>query len=87
MKAIGRNIIIKKKKEDTFKKTDGGLMLTGKQRVDVRYKEAVVLHCGDDVKGIEEGKTIFYDKNASHRLEVDKEVFHVIRDIDVVVIL
>ena len=87
MKAIGRNIIIKKKKEDTVKKTDGGLMLTGSQRVDIRYKEATVLHCGDDVKGIEEGKTIFYDKNASHRLEVGKEVFHVIRDIDGVVIL
>ena len=34
-----------------------------------------------------EGKTIFYDKNASHRPEVGKEVFYVIRDIDVVVIL
>jgi len=87
MKAIGRNIIIKKNKEDTVKKTDGGLMLTSTQRVDVRYKEATVLNCGDDVKGIEEGKTIFYDKNASHRLEVGKEVFYVIRDIDVVVIL
>ena len=87
MKAIGRNIIIKKKKEDTVKKTDGGLMLTSTQRVDIRYKEATVLHCGDDVKGIEKGKTIFYDINASHRLEVGKEVFHVIRDIDVVVIL
>ena len=74
-------------REDTVKKTDGGLMLTGSQRVDIRYKEATVLYCGDDVKGIEEGKTIFYDKNASHRLEVGKEVFHVIRDIDVVVIL
>lgn len=87
MKAIGRNIIIKKKKEDTVKKTDGGLMLTSTQRVDIRYKEATVLYCGDDVKGIKEGKTIFYDKNASHRLEVGKEVFYVIRDIDVVVIL
>ncbi len=46
-----------------------------------------ILYCGDDVKGIEEGKTIFYDKNASHRLEVDKEVFYVIRDVDVVVVL
>ena len=87
MKAIGRNIIIKKKKEDTVKKTDGGLMLTRTQRDDVRYKEETVLNCGDDVKGIKEGKTILYDKNASHRLEVGKEVFHVIRDIDVVVIL
>ena len=63
MKAIGRNIIIKKKKEDTVKKTDGGLMLTHKQQ------------------------TIFYGKNASNRLEVNKEVFYVIRDIDVVVVL
>lgn len=62
-------------------------MLTHKQRVDVRYKEATVLHCGADVKGIKEGQTIFYDKNASNRLEVDKEVFYVIRDIDVVVVL
>lgn len=87
MIAVGRNIIIEKKKEDTIKKTDGGLMLTGKQRVDVRYKEATVLHCGSDVKGIEEGQTIFYDKNAGHRLEVDEQVFYVIRDIDVVVVL
>ena len=42
MKAIGRNIIIKKKKEDTVKKTDGGLMLTGSQRVDIRYKLSLI---------------------------------------------
>ena len=59
MIAVGRNIVIEKKKEDTIKKTDGGLMLTGKQRVDVRYKEVTVLHCGSDVKGIEEGQTTF----------------------------
>ena len=87
MISLSINIVIEKKKEDTIKKTDGGLMLTGSQRVDVRYKEATVLHCGSDVKGIEEGQTIFYDKNASHRLEVDKEVFYVIKDIDVVIVL
>jgi co-chaperonin GroES (HSP10) len=87
MKAIGRNIVIEKKKDDTIKKTDGGLMLTGKQRVDIRYKEAKVLHCGDQVKGIKEGQSIFYDKNAGHRLEVDKDVYYVIKDVDVVVIL
>ena len=87
MKAIGRNIIIETKKEDTIKKTDGGLMLTGKQRVDVRYKEAVVLHCGDDVRGVKKGNRIFYDKHSSNRLEVDKNVFYVIKDTDVVVVL
>ena len=87
MKAIGRNIIIETKKEDTIKKTDGGLMLTGKQRVDVRYKEAIVLHCGDDVRGVKKGNRIFYDKHSSNRLEVDKNVFYVIKDTDVVVVL
>ena len=87
MKAIGRNIIIKNKKEDTINKTDGGLMLTGKQRVDVRYKEATVLHCGDDVRGVKKGNRIFYDKHSGNRLEVDKNVFYVIKDTDVVVVL
>jgi len=87
MKAIGRNIIIENKKEDTIKKTDGGLMLTGKQRFDIRYKEAIVLHCGDDVRGVKKGNRIFYDKHSSNRLEVDKNVFYVIKDTDVVVVL
>ena len=87
MKAIGNNIVIDKVKEDTVAKTDGGLLLTNKQRVDVRYKKAKVLHCGDRVKGVKQGDYIFYDKNASNRLEVDKDVFYVIRDSDIVVIL
>jgi len=49
--------------------------------------ESNVLHCGDQVKGIKEGQSIFYDKNAGHRLEVDKDVYYVIKDVDVVVIL
>ena len=87
MKAIGNNIVIDKIKEDTVAKTDGGLLLTHKQRVDVRYKQATVLHCGDKVKGVKSGDVIFYDKNASHRLEVGTEVYYVIKDTDIVVII
>jgi len=75
MKAIGRNIIIKKKKEDTVKKTDGGLMLTHKQRVDIRYKEATVLNCGDDVKGIKEGQLFFMTKTQAIALKWIKKFF------------
>jgi co-chaperonin GroES (HSP10) len=87
MKAIGRNIVIDIKKEEAIKKTDGGLMLTNSQRVDVRYKEAKVLNCGSEVKGIKEGDTIYFDRTHAHRLEVEDKVYHVIRDIDVVVVL
>jgi co-chaperonin GroES (HSP10) len=87
MKAIGRNIILDKIKEETVVKTDGGLLLTHSQRVDVRYKQGEVIGCGDDVKGIKVGDIVFYDKNASNRLEVDKDVYYVIRDNDVVVVL
>lgn len=87
MRAIGNNIVIDKIKEETVAKTDGGLLLTNSQRVDVRYKKATVINCGEKVKGVKEGDSIFYDKNAGHRLEVDKEVLYVIRDSDVVVVL
>ena len=39
MKAIGRNIIIEKKKEGTTR-TEGGLLLAENQRDDIRYTEA-----------------------------------------------
>ena len=42
MKAIGRNLIIKKIKEGTTK-TKGGLLLSENQRDDIRYIEAEVL--------------------------------------------
>ena len=51
MKAIGRNIIIKKTEEQN-KSTKGGLILTEKQREDIRFQEAEVLHIGTDVVGV-----------------------------------
>ena len=87
MKAIGNNIIIDKKKEGPVAKTDGGLLLTNAQRQDVRYKEAKVLNCGELVVGVKEGDSIYYDKHAGHRLEVDKDIYYVIKLQDVVVVL
>ena len=87
MKAIGNNIIIDKIKEAPVSKTDGGLLLTESQRQDVRYKKAKVVNCGDLVNGIKEGDVIFYDKHAGHRVEVDNDVYYVIRLQDVVIVL
>ena len=86
MKAIGRNIIIKKTEEQN-KSTKGGLILTEKQREDIRFQEAEVLHIGTDVIGVKKDDKIFFDKAASHKIEINKEIYHVIKEQDVVVVL
>ena len=87
MKAIGNNILIDKIKEGPVSKTEGGLLLTQSQRQDVRYKKAKVINCGDQVTGVKEGDSIFYDRHAGHRIEIGDDVYYVIRFQDVVIVL
>ena len=86
MKAIGKCLVIEKIKEGTTT-TKGGLMLAENQREDIRYIEAKVLSVGEEVVGIKEGDMIFYDRHAGHKIDIDKETYHVIRLGDVVVVL
>ena len=86
MKAIGRNIIIEKIKEGTTK-TKGGLLLAENQREDIRYVEATVLSVGEQVEGLKEKDSIFFDRHAGHKIEIDKQAYHVIKNQDVVVVL
>jgi co-chaperonin GroES (HSP10) len=86
MKAIGRNLIIQKLKEGTTK-TKGGLMLAENQREDIRYIEAHVLSIGDEVVGVKENDKIFFDRHAGHKIEIGKEIYHVIKLADVVIVL
>jgi chaperonin GroES len=86
MKAIGRNLIIEKKKEGTTK-TKGGLLLAENQREDIRYTEADILSVGEQVEGLKEGDKIFFDRHAGHKIEIDKKTYHVIKAQDVVVVL
>jgi len=86
MKAIGRNIIIKKLKEGATK-TKGGLLLASAHKDDIRYVQSEVIKIGGDVVGLKEGDNIFYDKHAGHKIEINKEEFHVITMGDVVVVL
>jgi chaperonin GroES len=86
MKAIGKCLVIEKIKEGTTT-TKGGLMLAENQREDIRYIEAKVLSIGEEVVGVKEGDMIFYDRHAGHKIDIDKETYHVIRLGDVVVVL
>ena len=62
MKAVGKCLIIDKIKEGTTK-TKGGLLLAENQREDIRYIQAKVLSIGDEVVGVKEGDSIFYDRH------------------------
>jgi chaperonin GroES len=88
MKAVGKNIIIKKLKEGTTT-TKGGLLLAETQREDIRYTEATILSLGDDASatGLKQNDRVFFDRHAGHKIEVDKETYHVIKIQDVVVVL
>ena len=86
MKAIGRNIIIKKVKEGTTK-TKGGLLLAELHRDDIRYTEAKVISIGSAIVGVKENDRIFFDRHAGHKIELNKETYHVIKLQDVVVVL
>tara|TARA_R100000030_G_scaffold51152_1_gene38525 strand:+ start:1687 stop:1947 length:261 start_codon:yes stop_codon:yes gene_type:complete len=86
MKAVGRNLVIKKVKEGTTK-TKGGLLLAENQKEDIRYIEANVVSVGTEVNGIKKDDTIFFDRHAGHKIEVNKNTYHVIKAQDIVIVL
>ena len=86
MKAIGRNLIIKAVKQGVSE-TKGGLLLAEKQREDIRYEEATIISAGNEVVGIKEGDIIYFDKNNSHKIEIKKEIYSVVRMDHIVVVL
>ena len=86
MKAVGKYIVIKPIKEVNTT-TKGGLILTEKQREDVRYRRAKVVEPGSDVKVLNKGDEVYYDKAAGFNIEIKKERYKVIKEQDVVIIL
>jgi|TARA_B100001758_G_scaffold220766_1_gene209699 co-chaperonin GroES (HSP10) len=86
MRAIGNNLIIKKI-EESNQETKGGLILTQKQREDIRFQKAKVVEIGDSIVAVKKEDIIYFDKAAAHKIEIDKEPYHVIRQENVVVVL
>ncbi len=86
MKAIGRNLIVSLVKQGVAE-TKGGLLLGEKQREDIRYNEGIVISSGDEVVGIKEQDVIYFDKNNSHQIEINKNIYTVVNMNNVVVVL
>jgi len=86
MKAVGNYLVIKEIKEKTTK-TKGGLLLTDKIKEDIRYRQGVVKSVGSLVQGVKFDDKIYYDKNAGFNVEIDENIFLVIKQQDVVIVL
>lgn len=86
MEAIGKFIIITELKED-IKKTKGGLLLAENHREDIRYRKAKVVSPGSNVEGINIDDEIYYDRFAGHNIEIKDNIYKVIEERDVIIVL
>ena len=84
MKALNRFLIIKKHKIEP--KKVGGLIMPEKIDEDNRYIKGTVISVGNLVEYIKENDVIYYDKHAGHGLSLKDTLYHVIKDIDVVIV-
>ena len=84
MKAVNHYLIIERIKDEPTKV--GGLILTEETDEDNRYLKAKVISIGNIVEGIEEGDVIHYDKHAGHGIQYKDKFYHVIKQMDVVLI-
>jgi len=86
MRAIGNYLVIQEIKEKPTK-TKGGLLLTDKIKEDIRYRQGVVKSVGSLVQGVKVDDNIYYDKHAGFNVEIDENIFLVIKQQDVVIVL
>ena len=86
MRAVGNYLIIKPIDPATVE-TTGGLILGKNQRDDIRYQEANVLSVGTEVKGIKKKDKIYFDIASGNLIEINKKIYSVIRESDVIIVL
>ena len=84
MKAVNHYLIIERIKDEPTKV--GGLILTDETDEDNRYLKAKVISTGNMVEGIKEDDIIHYDKHAGHGIQHKDTFYHVIKQMDVVLI-
>ena len=84
MKAVNHYLIIERIKDGPTKV--GGLILTDETDEDNRYLKAKVISIGNLVEGIQENDIIHYDKHAGHGIQHKDTFYHVIKQMDVVLI-
>ena len=68
-------------------KTQSGLILSGEDTNQLRYKRAEVVAVGTDVDVIDEMDELYYDKSHSFTMLIDNEQYTIISERDVVVVI
>ena len=84
MKAVNHYLVIERIKDEPT--VVGGLILTDETDEDNRYLKAKVISTGNMVEGIKENDIIHYDKHAGHGIQHKDTFYHVIKQMDVVLI-
>lgn len=85
MKPISKYILVEPIEEQL--RTASGLMLSGTDADDMRYKKAKVIKVGTDVSVINDGDTIYYDRRSGYSVLMEDKQVTVILERDVVVVL
>ena len=85
MKAVGRYILVKEVKESH--KGKGGLLLTSKDTVGMMYRKGEVVSFGTGVTYLKKGDDIYYNKLTTHEVRIGEDLYTVVQDKDVVVVL
>ena len=84
MQAVNDYVIIDVIKDGP--KKVGGLILTDNTDKDNRYKKAIIVSFGNEVKMVKKGDKIFYDKHAGHDIGYKDKVDRVIRKRGIVIV-
>tara|TARA_R100001443_G_scaffold85712_2_gene92404 strand:- start:1935 stop:2195 length:261 start_codon:yes stop_codon:yes gene_type:complete len=86
MKAVGKYIVVENIKNEV-KKNTVGLILNDKSREDIRYIKAKILVPGSSVEFVKKDDIIYYDKHAGFDVEIDRKIWKVIKEQDIVIVL
>ncbi len=86
MKAVGKYVVVKET-ESKSSKTQGGLLLSSKQREDIRYRQAKVLEVGTEVVGVKQKDSIYFDRHAGFDIELNDKIYKVIKEQDIVIVI
>ena len=85
MKAIGTFIVITEVR-DSYK-SQGGLLLTSEDTIGMKYREGKVEEVGSFVKGIKKGDIVYYNKTMSHEAMIQEQLYTIIQERDVAVVI
>ena len=85
MTPIGKYIVVKDVQETVT--TESGLILSGEDTNQLRYKRAIVVAPGTDVTVIKEDDELYYDKAHSFTMLIDDVQYTIISERDVVVVI